>query len=176
MKHPVMQWVEGTSMVQGRTQPPIGALVRVNYRIREGEKERIQAFEGTVIRHHDGDKSMNSTFTVRKHSQGFGVERVFPLHSPLIESISVERQGRVRRGKLYYLRGLEGKKARLREVGRESDHGVNVAVEAQVAAPVESATPAAEAKTPETEGKAAKAKGGAAKPGKSSEAKGKEGK
>ena len=119
MKHPVMQWVEGTALVQGRVSPPVGALVRINYRIREGEKERIQAFEGTVIRHHDGDGSMNATFTVRKMSQGFGVERVFPLHSPLIESITVQRQGRVRRAKLYFLRGREGKKARLREAARE---------------------------------------------------------
>jgi large subunit ribosomal protein L19 len=100
--------------VEGRILPPVGAQVRVNYRIREGEKERIQAFEGTVIRHHDGNKSMTSTFTVRKMSQGFGVERIFPLHSPLVESIKVNRQGRVRRGKLYFLRELAGKKARLR--------------------------------------------------------------
>ncbi|HEX7928923.1 MAG TPA: 50S ribosomal protein L19 [bacterium] len=114
MKQPIMQFVEGTTLVEGRVLPPVGAQVRVNYRIREGEKERIQAFEGTVIRHHDGNKSMTSTFTVRKMSQGFGVERIFPLHSPLVESIKVNRQGRVRRGKLYFLRNLAGKKARLR--------------------------------------------------------------
>jgi large subunit ribosomal protein L19 len=114
MKTPIMQFVEGTTLVEGRTQPPVGAQVRVNYRIREGEKERIQAFEGTVIRHHDGNKSMLATFTVRKMSQGYGVERIFPLHSPLVESITVNRQGRVRRGKLYFLRELQGKKARLR--------------------------------------------------------------
>jgi len=114
MKTPIMQFVEGTTLVEGRTLPPVGAQVRVNYRIKEGEKERIQAFEGTVIRHHDGNKSMLSTFTVRKMSQGYGVERIFPLHSPLVESITVNRQGRVRRGKLYFLRELAGKKARLR--------------------------------------------------------------
>ncbi|MFI5399954.1 MAG: 50S ribosomal protein L19 [SAR324 cluster bacterium] len=117
MKQPLLQWVEQLRLVQGRTQPPVGAVVRVNYRILEGEKERVQAFEGTVIRHHDGKGSLNATFTVRKMSQGFGVERTFPLHSPRIESVKLVRQGRVRRSKLYFLRELEGKKARLREQG-----------------------------------------------------------
>jgi large subunit ribosomal protein L19 len=117
MKQPLLQWVEQTRLVEGRTLPPVGAVVRVNYRILEGEKERVQAFEGTVIRRHDGAGSLNSTFTVRKMSQGFGVERTFPLHTPRIESIKVMRQGKVRRGKLYFLRALEGKKARLREQG-----------------------------------------------------------
>jgi large subunit ribosomal protein L19 len=115
MKQPLLQWVEQTRLIEGRTLPPIGAVVRVNYRILEGEKERIQVFEGTVIRHHDGAGTLNSTFTVRKMSQGFGVERTFPLHTPRIESIKVMRQGMVRRSKLYFLRQLEGKKARLRE-------------------------------------------------------------
>jgi large subunit ribosomal protein L19 len=123
MKLPILQFVEGVTLVEGRTLPPVGAQVRVNYRIKEGEKERIQAFEGTVIRHHDGDKSMNATFTVRKMSQGFGVERIFPLHSPLVESIKVNRMGRVRRGKLYFLRERAGKKARLRAETRESGPG-----------------------------------------------------
>jgi large subunit ribosomal protein L19 len=117
MKQPLMQWVEQTRLVAGRVHPRIGAVVRVNYRILEGEKERVQAFEGTVIRHHDGNGSLTATFTVRKMSQGFGVERTFPLHSPRIESIKVMRQGRVRRSKLYFLRELAGKKARLREEG-----------------------------------------------------------
>jgi len=115
MKQPLLQWVEQTRLIEGRTLPPIGAVARVNYRILEGEKERIQVFEGTVIRHHDGAGTLNSTFTVRKMSQGFGVERTFPLHTPRIESIKVMRQGMVRRSKLYFLRQLEGKKARLRE-------------------------------------------------------------
>lgn len=121
MRQPIMQFVQGATLIPGRTLPPIGAQVRVNYRIREGEKERIQAFDGTVIRHHDGDGSMSATFTVRKMSQGFGVERVFPLHSPLVESIKVQRLGRVRRGKLYFLRQLAGKKARLRAETREGE-------------------------------------------------------
>jgi large subunit ribosomal protein L19 len=117
MKQPLMQWVEQSRLVADRTQPPVGAVVRINYRILEGEKERVQAFEGTVIRHHDGNGTLNSSFTVRKMSQGFGVERTFPLHTPRIESIKVMRQGMVRRSKLYFLRQLEGKKARLRERG-----------------------------------------------------------
>ena len=115
MKQPIMQFVEGITLMQGRLLPPVGAQVRVNYRIREGEKERVQAFEGVVIRRHDGPASLHATFTVRKSSGGFGVERIFPFHTPLIECIVVLRQGRVRRAKLYYLRQREGKKARLRE-------------------------------------------------------------
>ncbi len=115
MKQPLIQFVEEGSRRDDLAFPPVGAQVRVNYRIREGEKERVQAFEGVVIRRHSGPDHMNATFTVRKVSQGYGVERIFPFHSPLIESIQVLRQGRVRRAKLYYLRGREGKKARLRE-------------------------------------------------------------
>jgi len=115
MRKPLIEFVEGTQRRTDLEFPNVGAQVRVNYRIREGEKERVQAFEGVVIRHHDGVGSMHATFTVRKSSQGYGVERIFPFHSPLIESIVVLRQGRVRRAKLYYLRQREGKKARLRE-------------------------------------------------------------
>lgn len=90
-----------------------GDTVRVNVRVREGEKERLQAFEGVCIGRSGG--GVNETFTVRKVSSGIGVERIFPLHSPSIESIDVVRRGRVRRAKLYYLRGLRGKAARIRE-------------------------------------------------------------
>ena len=90
-----------------------GDTIRVNVRVREGEKERIQAFEGVVIaRKHGG---VHETFTVRKISSGVGVERIFPLHSPSIESIKVVRMGRVRRAKLYNLRNLRGKAARIKE-------------------------------------------------------------
>jgi len=90
-----------------------GDTVRVNVRVREGEKERIQAFEGVCIaRKHGG---ISETFTVRKISGGVGVERIFPLHSPSIESIHVVRRGQVRRAKLYYLRSLRGKAARIKE-------------------------------------------------------------
>jgi large subunit ribosomal protein L19 len=90
-----------------------GDTLRVNVRVREGDKERIQAFEGVCIgRKHGG---VSETFTVRKISGGVGVERIFPLHSPMIASIDVVRRGRVRRAKLYYLRNLRGKAARIKE-------------------------------------------------------------
>lgn len=90
-----------------------GDTLRVNVRVREGEKQRIQVFEGVCIARKGG--GVSETFTVRKVSSGIGVERVFPLHSPSIESIKVVRRGRVRRAKLYYLRQLRGKAARIRE-------------------------------------------------------------
>lgn len=90
-----------------------GDTVRVLYRVREGDKERIQAFEGVCIARRGGGSG--ETFTVRKISSGIGVERVFPLHVPTIKDIEVVRRGRVRRAKLYYLRELRGKAARIRE-------------------------------------------------------------
>jgi len=90
-----------------------GDTVRVHVKIKEGEKERLQAFEGTVIaRKHTGP---GETFTVRKVSFGQGVERIFPLHSPVIERVDMVRRGSVRRAKLYYIRSLRGKAARIRE-------------------------------------------------------------
>jgi len=90
-----------------------GDTVRVNVRVREGDKERIQAFEGVCIgRKHGG---VSETFKVRKISGGVGVERTFPLHSPMLASIELVREGRVRQAKLYYLRNLRGKAARIRE-------------------------------------------------------------
>ena len=90
-----------------------GDTVRVNVRVREGDKERIQAFEGICIARKNG--GISETFTVRKISGGVGVERVFPLHSPMFASVELVRQGRVRRAKLYYLRNLRGKAARIKE-------------------------------------------------------------
>ena len=90
-----------------------GDTLRVNVRVREGDKERIQAFEGVCIaRKHGG---ISETFKVRKVSGGVGVERTFPLHSPMLASIELVREGRVRRAKLYYMRKLRGKAARIRE-------------------------------------------------------------
>jgi large subunit ribosomal protein L19 len=96
--------------------PPfrIGDTIRVHVKIKEGDKERIQVFEGIVIARKNGD--LRSTFTVRKTSFGQGVERIFPLHSPIIEKLEVTRRGRVRRSKLYYLRNLKGKAAKIKEV------------------------------------------------------------
>jgi large subunit ribosomal protein L19 len=90
-----------------------GDTVRVHVKIKEGDKERLQAFEGTVIARNNS--GLGETVTVRKISFGQGVERIFPLHAPVIDHIDVVRTGRVRRAKLYYLRELRGKAARLRE-------------------------------------------------------------
>lgn len=90
-----------------------GDLVVVQVKVVEGNRERLQAFEGTVIAKRN--RGLNSAFTVRKISHGEGVERVFPFHSPMIDSIQVKRRGQVRRAKLYYLRQLEGRKARIKE-------------------------------------------------------------
>jgi large subunit ribosomal protein L19 len=90
-----------------------GDKIRVHSRIQEGDKERIQIFEGVVIRKRKGNTG--ATFTVRKVSYGVGVEKIFPLHSPTIDKIEIVTRGRVRRGRLYYLRKLRGKAARLKE-------------------------------------------------------------
>ena len=90
-----------------------GDTVRVLVRVREGDKERVQAFEGVCIARRGG--GINETFTVRKVSAGVGVERIFPLHAPTIAEIELVRKGRVRRAKLYFLRRLAGKAARIRE-------------------------------------------------------------
>jgi len=97
----------------------VGDTINVHFRIREGEKERIQVFKGVVIRKTRG--GAGATFTVRKVSGGVGVERIFPLHSPRIEKLEVAARGHVRRSRLYYLRGLRGKKARLRERQRQTN-------------------------------------------------------
>jgi large subunit ribosomal protein L19 len=90
-----------------------GDYVRVHYKVVEGGRERIQPFEGTVIARQRG--GVRETFTVRRVSYGVGVERTFPVHSPRIDRIEVLRRGRVRRAKLFYLRGLSGKEARIKE-------------------------------------------------------------
>jgi large subunit ribosomal protein L19 len=94
-----------------------GDTVRVHYRVKEGEKERIQVFQGVVIRRHGG-RGLGATFTVRKISYGIGVERTFPVNSPLIDELEVARHGRVRRARLYFLRQRTGKKARISEKTR----------------------------------------------------------
>jgi large subunit ribosomal protein L19 len=114
--------IEALEAKQKRTLTPfrVGDTVRVHYRITEGEKERIQVFQGVVIRRSGG--GLGRTFAVRKVSGGIGVERVFPTSSPNIDKLEVVTSGRVRRAKLYYLRELQGKKARLREI-RNDDSG-----------------------------------------------------
>jgi large subunit ribosomal protein L19 len=90
-----------------------GDTVKVHVKIKEGEKERVQIFQGVVISKRKG--STNATFTVRKVSYGIGVERIFPLHSPILDKIELVTRGRVRRAKIYYLRKLKGKAARIKE-------------------------------------------------------------
>jgi large subunit ribosomal protein L19 len=90
-----------------------GDTVKVHAKIKEGDKERIQVFQGVVIRKRKG--KMGATFTVRKVSYGIGVERIFPLHSPNIDKVEIVSRGKVRRGRLYYMRGLKGKAARIKE-------------------------------------------------------------
>ena len=114
-----MNAIEAVERPQLRERPDMrpGDTVRVHVKVREGDKERIQVFEGLVIGQHRG--GARATFTVRKVSFGQGVERIFPLHSPIIDKIQVVRSARVRRAKLYFLRKLRGKAARLRERRRK---------------------------------------------------------
>ncbi len=108
----IIQKIEREQMRMDLPQVKSGDTVKVHLRILEGEKERIQTFQGVVIRVHRG--TVNSTFTVRKISEGVGVERVFPAHSPYIERIEVVSEGKVRRSRLYYLRALKGKASRIK--------------------------------------------------------------
>ena len=110
-----MNVIEKIEREQLRMDLPVfrpGDTIKVHLRIIEGEKERIQVFQGAVLRLRKG--GVNSTFTVRKVSDGVGVERVFPMHSPFIERVEVVSQGKVRRSRLYYLRALRGKAARIK--------------------------------------------------------------
>ena len=135
-----------------------GDTVRVQARVVEGERERVQAFEGVVIRVRGG--GINSNFTVRRISHGVGVERTFPFYSPLLEKVELLRAGQVRRAKLYYLRERRGKAARIKAGRRRrQEWGAGVAVQpaAEEAAPAEDieaeeAEPAADAKVTEAEG------------------------
>ena len=110
-----MNAIDHVERAQTIRRPPVkaGDTVRVHVKVREGDKERIQVFEGIVIGLHRG--GTRATFTVRKVSFGQGVERIFPLHSPVIDKIDVVRTARVRRAKLYFLRQLRGKAARMKE-------------------------------------------------------------
>lgn len=142
-------------MVEGRPVPDFraGDTVRVGIKVVEGERERVQTFEGVCIgRKNSG---INSNFTLRKISYGEGVERVFPLYSPRITAIEVVRRGKVRRAKLYYLRGLTGKAARITERARDT-------VTEAAAAPAVSAEPSHEAGESAAPKKKAKVKSKAA--------------
>ncbi len=113
MMNEIIRQLEAEQMKNKVTDFAVGDTVSVQIRVKEGDRERLQAFEGVVIARRN--RGANSAFTVRKLSHGEGVERVFQLHSPLIAEIKVKRRGKVRRAKLYYLRGLTGKAARIKE-------------------------------------------------------------
>lgn len=112
--HKYVQMVEAKEL-EGKVAPQfsIGDTVVVEVRVKEGERERLQSFEGFVIAKRN--RGINSSFTVRKLAQGEGVERVFPLYSPVVASITLKRRGDVRKAKLYYMRGRAGKAARIKE-------------------------------------------------------------
>ncbi len=109
----LLQEIEKESFRENIPEFSPGDTVRVAYLVREGAKERIQMFEGVCIARQNG--GMAETFTVRKISSGIGVERIFPMHAPTVSAVEVTRRGRVRRAKLYYLRGRRGKAARIQE-------------------------------------------------------------
>lgn len=112
--------IKSIEKAQLRTDRPdfsVGDTLRVFVKVVEGNRERLQAFEGTVIARRNG--SCRETFTVRRVSYGIGVERTFPLHSPRVDHIEIIRRGKVRRAKLYYLRGLQGKAAKIKDVSRD---------------------------------------------------------
>ena len=112
-KHPLVQSIENAQLKSNLPSFAPGDTVIVQVKVKEGERERLQAFEGVVIA--IKNRGLNSAFTVRKISNGVGVERVFQTHSPIVDSIEVKRRGAVRRAKLYYLRDRSGKSARIRE-------------------------------------------------------------
>ena len=147
---------EVARVTQGKKIPDFapGDTLIVNVKVVEGERTRVQAYEGVCIGR--SGAGLNESFTVRKISYGEGVERVFPLYSPILDSIQVARHGKVRRAKLYYLRGLRGKKARISE---KTEVEAEIAAGGHAAAPV---TPveavSAEAKAPAAEKKAPKNK------------------
>ncbi|ALN85253.1 ribosomal protein L19 [Lysobacter capsici] len=111
--HTLLQNFEAEQITRKLPDFSPGDTIVVNVKVKEGTRERVQAYEGVVIAIKNG--GLNSSFTVRKISHGFGVERVFQTHSAIIDSVDVKRRGKVRAGKLYYLRGLQGKKARIKE-------------------------------------------------------------
>jgi large subunit ribosomal protein L19 len=125
----ILREIEKSQLREQTVKFSAGDTLRVHVRIKEGEKERVQIFQGTVIAKRGS--GTGATFTVRKMSAGIGVERVFPLHSPNLVKIERLREGSVRRAKLYYLRGLSGKSARITEKKRDTDAVVSAAPASQ---------------------------------------------
>jgi large subunit ribosomal protein L19 len=129
--------MEAAQLLKKAANPKIprfsaGDTVSVNFRIREGERERIQVFQGVVIRLNNG-KGPAASFTVRRITAGIGIERIFPIHSPLVESLEITRYGSVRRARLYYLRGLQGRAARSKELNPVQRRKVQEATAAAMA-------------------------------------------
>lgn len=153
MRHAALQHIEDKNIRKDVTAFRTGDTVRVHWKVREGEKERVQAFEGIVIRKTEGQN--RATFTVRKVSYGIGVERIFPLHSPRYERIEVLQHGNVNRNRLFYLRNLRGKAARLRNDDEEQVQGTQAAKSSGEAAAHAPGAPKAE--KPKKAPKAAKA-------------------
>ncbi|MCR5092712.1 MAG: 50S ribosomal protein L19 [Lachnospiraceae bacterium] len=112
----IIEEIENAQKKETTPQFNTGDTVRVHNRIKEGNRERVQIFEGTVLKIQGGGS--RQTFTVRKESSGIGVEKTWPIHSPNVEKVEVVRRGKVRRAKLNYLRGLTGKKAKVKEIIR----------------------------------------------------------
>ena len=117
MKNALIQFVEDQVQVKDFPQFKAGDTITVTYKIVEGNKERLQKFQGVVLQR--SSEGSHATFTVRKISGNVGVERIFPISSPMIESIENNKEGAVRRARIYYLRGLRGKKARIKEATRK---------------------------------------------------------
>ena len=110
----IIKNIEAAQLKESVTEFHVGDTVKVHARIKEGNRERVQVFEGTVLKRQGG--SSRETFTVRKNSNGIGVEKTWPLHSPNVEKVEVIRRGKVRRAKLNYLRGRVGKRAKVKEL------------------------------------------------------------
>ena len=131
----ISKFIDKINKAQRRSNPisaPVGSTVHVHVKIKEGDKERVQVFTGTVLAH----KGMegNGTFMVRRVSHGVGVERVFPVNSPSVVKVDIEKGGHVRRAKLYYLRDLGGKKGRLKEEHKHAEETAAAPVPAQAKA------------------------------------------
>ena len=153
MRHAALQYIEDKNLRKNVTEFRTGDTVRVHWKVREGEKERVQAFEGIVIRKTEGQN--RATFTVRKMSYGVGVERIFPLHSPRYERIEVLQHGNVNRNRLFYLRHLKGKAARLEHEEDQMLAGTQAAKSTEeAAAHAEGAPKAEKPKKPKKEAKA----------------------
>ncbi|MCB0416735.1 MAG: 50S ribosomal protein L19 [Bdellovibrionaceae bacterium] len=169
MQNPILDKIS-KSFEKKRPNFHVGDTVTVYVRLKEGDKERVQPFRGVVLsKSPKSGRGAAATFTVRKISEGIGVERIFPLHSPFVEKINVETSADIRKSRLYFLRGLRGKKARLKEMERFAEM---VVPEAAVPAPEELVTEtveaAADAEAPKAEAKEAKTEAKDAKPSKDS--------